>query len=238
MPPDAQTPSKRSHHWRIEPAHAYAVTAICWIGFGIVAWLVAHGQTARMDDMGLSFWRIKGGAGPVGPPILTELMRDITALGGVALRSLAVIGAAIALALLRHRREAALLCLTVVAGWIANSAMKAIFERARPNLVPHLTDAGGYSFPSGHSFNSAVVYISIALAFAALSGNRAFCISIIASAIALSLAVAWSRVWLGVHFPSDVIAGWLAGTGWAFLANSLFSRPVEVLAENEPEKSA
>ena len=100
-------------------------------------------------------------------------------------------------------------------------------------IVPHLTEAGGASFPSGHAFNSAVVYIAIALAFATLSARQSVRLAVIGTAIVLSLVIAWSRVWLGVHFPSDVAAGWLGGAGWAFLAAALLQRPAEAVADSE-----
>jgi len=92
-------------------------------------------------------------------------------------------------------------------------------------------DVTGNSFPSGHSFNGAVVYIAMALAFAAISRRETVRATLIAGALAVSLIVAWSRVWLGVHWPSDVIAGWLGGAGWAFLASALLYRPAK-LAES------
>jgi undecaprenyl-diphosphatase len=98
-------------------------------------------------------------------------------------------------------------------------------------IVPHLTEAGGQSFPSGHSFNSAVVYIAIALAFAAMSPRRSVRWTLIISAVVLSIAIALSRVWLGVHFPTDVAAGWLGGAGWAFLASALLHKPAKAVAE-------
>jgi undecaprenyl-diphosphatase len=129
------------------------------------------------------------------------------------------------------RREATLLALTIALGWLVNTVLKGLIGRARPEIVPHLTAAGGDSFPSGHSFNSAVVFIAVALAFATLSARQSVRLTIIGSAVAFSLAVAWSRVWLGVHFPSDVIAGWLGGAGWAFLATAVLHRPAQAASE-------
>ena len=105
--------------------------------------------------------------------------------------------------------------------------------RPRPQIVPHLTEAGGASFPSGHAFNSAVVYIAIALAFATLSARESVRLTIIGGAVLVSLVVAWSRVWLGVHFPTDVLAGWLGGAGWAFLAAALLQQPAAAAADSE-----
>ncbi len=141
-----------------------------------------------------------------------------------------------ALLFLRLRREAILLALTVAGAWLVESGIKALVGRARPEIVPHLTEAGGASFPSGHSFNSAVVYIAIALAFATLSARQSVRFTVIGIAIVLSLLIAWSRVWLGVHFPSDVIAGWLGGAGWAFLSAALLFRPAQKVAQSEQAK--
>lgn len=205
---------------RIDPRKSLIVAALCWIGFAIMAFAVARGKTGELDQAGLLLWR---GADlyPRGPQGLLEGVRDITALGGTLLRNLFAIMAVVALLFLRLRREAMLLALTVVLAWGVNSGIKHLIGRARPQIVPHLMDAGGNSFPSGHSFNSAVVYISIALAFAAISRRRSVRRIVVSSALVVSMVIAWSRVWLGVHWPSDVIAGWLGGVGWAFLASAV-----------------
>ena len=217
--------------WRIDPRKAVAVGLLCWAGVAAIALLVVSGRSAPLDHTGLLFWRTSPRLEPAGPPLLLEMVRDLTALGGVLLRNLLAIGAAWALVLLRLRREAVLLALTVASGWLVNTLLKGLIGRPRPEIVPHLTAAGGASFPSGHSFNSAVVFIAVALAFATLSARQSVRLTIIGSAIAISLAVAWSRVWLGVHFPTDVIAGWLGGAGWAFLATTLLHRPVRATSE-------
>ena len=223
-------PAHRLHGYRIKPWPALTMAALCWAGFAGMVWAVQTGHTQAIDHAGLLFWR---GADlqPRGPRILLEGVRDVTALGGVLLRHLFVIMALVALLFLRLRREAALLLLTVVSAWAVNSALKHLVGRPRPEIVPHLMEAGGNSFPSGHSFNSAVVYISIALAFAAMSRKRSLRLTVILCALALSMVIAGSRVWLGVHWPSDVIAGWLGGAGWAFLASALLLRPAMAIEE-------
>lgn len=194
-------------------------------------WLVLAGHGSDLDSAGLLFWRRGADLVPAGPQWLLEAVRDITALGGVLLRNLILIGVLAALLFLRLKREAVLLTATVMGGWLVNSLVKLAVGRPRPMIVPHLTEAGGQSFPSGHSFNSAVVYIAIALAFAAISPRRSVRWTLVGTAIALSIAIAVSRVWLGVHFPTDVAAGWLGGAGWAFLASALLHRPAQVVAE-------
>ena len=227
----AQTVKIPAHGWRINPRHALLVSAICWIGFALVVLIVVRGQSARFDGAGLRLWRTGFDFHPRGAPWLSEAIRDYTALGGVLLRHLFALAALVALVFLRLRREAVLLALTIVSGWAVNSAVKALVGRPRPEIVSHLTEAGGSSFPSGHSFNSAVVYIAIALAFAAMSSRRSVRATLVAAAMVLSLLIAFSRVWLGVHYPSDVIAGWLGGAGWAFAASALLYRPARAVAD-------
>jgi undecaprenyl-diphosphatase len=213
--------------WRIDRGKALMVAAACWLGFVAIVWLVNNGHAEAVDRLGLLFWRAGADLRPAGPAWLLEGVRDVTSLGGVLLRNLTALGAVVGLLFLRLRREALLLALTIALGWVVDWTIKVAVGRARPTIVPHLTEAGGSSFPSGHSFNSAVVFIAVALAFATLSARESVRLTIIASALVLSLVVAWSRVWLGVHFPSDVAAGWLGGVGWAFLAAALLQRPVK-----------
>lgn len=219
--------------WRIDRTKALIAATVLWAGFAAIVWAVTTGRTGGFDETGLLLWRAGDGLGPRGPALLMESVRDVTALGGVLLRNLIAIGAVAALLFLRLRREALLLVATVMLGWLVNSGVKLLVGRPRPEIVPHLTDAGGASFPSGHSFNAAVVYIAIALAFATLSARHSVRYTIIGGAMVLSALVAWSRVWLGVHFPSDVAAGWLGGAGWAFLAAALLQRSAEKAAESE-----
>ena len=206
---------------------------LCWVGVGVITLLVLTGRSWGLDEaLLLSPHRPARGPSGVSPPGM-EMVRDITALGGVLVRNLLAIGTAMTLLFLHRRREALWLVLTVAGGWLFNSALKAVIGRERPDLVPHLVEATGPSFPSGHSFNSAVVFLAIALAIAPLLHRRAARPGTIFIALAISVAVAWSRVWLGVHYPTDVAAGWLGGVGWTFLAATLLHRPTTM-----PDKAA
>lgn len=231
----AETVTLPRRGWRIDPGHALIASAVCWIGFALVVTAVVGGRSAEFDAAGLRLFRTGIDLHPRGAPWLAEAVRDYTALGGVLLRHLFAIAAIVTLLFLRLRREATLLALTIVGGWAVNSALKTLVGRPRPEIVSHLTEAGGTSFPSGHSFNSAVVYISIALAFAAMSPRRPVRATIVLAAMALTLLIALSRVWLGVHYPSDAIAGWLGGAGWAFLASALLYRPAKAVADAAPD---
>ena len=231
LPPETIVMPARG--WRIDPRHALIASAVCWIGFAAIAVAVLTDRSAGFDAAGLQLWRTGEDFRPRGATWLTEAVRDYTALGGVLLRHIVAIGAMVALLFLRLRREAVLLALTIVGGWVVNSGLKLLIARPRPDLVPHLMEAGGQSFPSGHSFNSAVVYIAIALAFAAISPRHSVHLTVIGVAVVLTLLVSLSRVWLGVHYPSDAIAGWLGGAGWAFLAAALLYRPAKAVADSE-----
>ncbi len=216
----------------IDRSKALIVAAILWAAFLAMVWAVETGRTGGFDRTGLLFYRTGTGLEPKGPPQLLEAVRDLTALGGVLLRNLFGLAGVVALLFLRLRREAVLFAATVVGGWLVNSGIKALVGRPRPTIVSHLTEAGGASFPSGHSFNSAVVFIAMALAFASLSARHSVRYTIVGSAMVLSAMIAWSRVMLGVHFPSDVTAGWLGGAGWAFLAAALLYKPATAAADS------
>ena len=234
----AETVTLPARGWRIDPRHALIASAVCWLGFALVVAAVLGGRSAEFDAAGLRLFRTGIDLHPRGAPWLSEAVRDYTALGGVLLRHVVAIGALVALLFLRLRREATLLALTIVSGWAVNSAIKALVGRPRPEIVSHLTEAGGSSFPSGHSFNSAVVYISIALVFAALSPRLTVRATIVLAAMLLTMLVALSRVWLGVHYPSDAIAGWLGGAGWAFTASALLYRPAKAVADAAVESGS
>ncbi len=195
---------------------------LCWGGFALVALLTFTGHMAGFDRAGLLLWREADGLAPAGPPWLNTGVIALTHLGGVPVRNAIALAATIALVRVHRRRQALCLGLTVIAGWIANSALKALFDRPRPAIVPHLTHAGGPSFPSGHSFNAALIYIAMALIVTGWAARRPARLTLVPAAIMLSLAIAGSRVWLGVHYPSDVIAGWLGGAGLAFLMAAWF----------------
>jgi undecaprenyl-diphosphatase len=227
----AETVRLPTRGFTIDRRKALVAAFVLWAAFAIMVWAVLTGRTGAFDRGGLLFYRTGTGLEPKGPPQLLEAVRDITALGGVLLRNLFGIGAVVALLFLRLRREAVLFAATVVGGWLVNSGIKALVGRPRPTIVPHLTEAGGASFPSGHSFNSAVIYIAMALAFASMSARHSVRYTIVGTAMVLSALIAWSRVLLGVHFPSDVTAGWLGGAGWAFLAAALLYKPARATAD-------
>lgn len=209
-------------YWEIARSTALVAAISCWASFLAIALWIWSGGSSQFDDAGIAIFRSNANLGLVGPAWVAEGVRDVTALGGVLLRNLFAIIAVVSLLTLGFRRQAAALFLTVAAGWALGFALKILFMRARPDALPRLMEADGFSFPSGHSFNAAVICISIAMLLAGVSQRCRVRRAIITAAVMLCVVIGVSRVALGVHFPTDVIAGLAGGAGWAFLCKWLF----------------
>jgi undecaprenyl-diphosphatase len=104
-----------------------------------------------------------------------------------------------------------------VGGWVLNWLLKAAFARSRPDIVPHLREVMSSSFPSGHALTSAAVYLTLGALLMRIADGRLAKYYCIAIAMLLTFLVGSSRVFLGVHYPTDVVAGWLIGLSWALL---------------------
>jgi undecaprenyl-diphosphatase len=173
---------------------------------------------------------------PIGPLWLESASRDITALGSgvvLALMTLLVLGY---LMIERWFASALFLLVAVGGGTLLTMSLKTVFDRERPSAVPHLVDAFFASYPSGHSMMSSVVYLTLAVLVARTRDRRREKIYCMSAALLLSFLVGVSRVYLGVHYPSDVVAGWAGGTAWAilcWLAASWLERRGKVEPERE-----
>lgn len=154
---------------------------------------------------------------PVGPGWVELMFRDITSLGGgtiLILMTAAVIG----FLFIDGKQAAANFVLASVAGGsLLSTILKLIFARPRPTVVPHLVEVSSASFPSGHAMLSAVVYLTLGALLSRVEGPPRAKIYILSVAILLTFLVGVSRVYLGVHWPTDVLAGWCAGAAWATL---------------------
>ena len=142
--------------------------------------------------------------------------RDVTALGGAVVLTTTVILVAGLLLVQRLWLTALALLVATWSGGRAVDLIKLVVARARPDLIPHLAEASGYSFPSGHSADSAIVYLTLAALATQVTGTRATRLYLFGGALLLTGAIGISRVYLGVHWPSDVLAGWSFGTIWAY----------------------
>jgi undecaprenyl-diphosphatase len=191
------------------------------IGLGL--WLfieladeVIEGDTRTVDEAILLALRNSADRGdPLGPPWLEEMGRDFTALGGVAIVGL--VSGVVVLYLALERRWSTIWLLLIVVGGslLLNSVLKAGFHRPRPDLVPHGMVVYHASFPSGHAMTSASVYLTLGALLARLQQQRYQAFLIMGTAILVTVLVGISRVYLAVHWPSDVLAGWVAGSIWA-----------------------
>lgn len=188
-----------------------------------------EGEGTALDRAILLALRVPGHPGtPIGPLWLRLSMLDITSLGSGTLLTLFILVAAGLLMVRRAFRTALILVLATASGGTLVALLKDRFARPRPALVDHLVQVHSASFPSGHAANSALVFLTIAALVARVETRRRERLYTIAAALLLTMLVGFSRVYLGVHWPSDVLAGWMLGAGWAalwwVLANLLGAR--------------
>jgi undecaprenyl-diphosphatase len=154
---------------------------------------------------------------PIGPLWLEHWSRDITALGSGAVLTLVTLLVVAYLLIEGSYASAVLLIVSVGGGTVLITSLKGFFDRDRPSVVPHLTDAFFKSYPSGHSMMSSVVYLTVAVLLARTMQRRRSKVFCVGAALFLSFLIGLSRVYLGVHYPTDVLAGWAAGIAWALL---------------------
>lgn len=179
---------------------------------------VIEGDAHAIDTSILLAMRTADPADPVGPGWVEEMMRDFTALGGVAVL-IVIMAAAIGYVLLMHKRWTAVTLLTATLGGVlVSNLLKFGFDRPRPDLISHGSVVYTASFPSGHSMMAAVVYLTLGALLARIHPNIRMKAYLLGVALFVTVLVGVSRVYLGVHWPSDVLAGWVAGAGWALLA--------------------
>ncbi|AZO20765.1 phosphatase PAP2 family protein [Mesorhizobium sp. M1E.F.Ca.ET.045.02.1.1] len=172
---------------------------------------------------------------PIGPPWLEGAVRDITALGSTSVLVLITSTVIIYLLLIRRPATALFVFVAVAGGQVLSSLLKFEVDRPRPDLVSHLVNETSFSFPSGHAMLSAITYLTLGSLAARFLPDRATKVFLLALAVLVTVLVGTSRVYLGVHWPSDVLAGWCAGFAWAmlcWLAARLLQRH-KVMADSE-----
>jgi undecaprenyl-diphosphatase len=197
--------------------------------FGSWAFIAIAGEVKEGDTKAFDMWALKSlrkaddPAEPIGPPWMAEVGRDLTALGGVAVLILFTLIVAGDLWLDGKHRAMWFLLLAIGGGLLVSQALKSFFDRPRPDLVPHLTEVYTASFPSGHAMLSAVVYLTLGAMLVPLVSRR-LKLYVLSVALLLTFLVGVSRVYMGVHYPTDVLAGWAAGLVWATLSQLVLRR--------------
>jgi undecaprenyl-diphosphatase len=186
--------------------------------FGLLAEEVMEGDSGAFDRRLILLLRQPVNPSLLlGPAWLPEMLRDLTSLGSTVV--LAIVTASIAgyFAIARKWRSVALVLASVVGGQVLSTVLKTLFERARPDLIPGAPQVFTASFPSGHAMLSAVTYLTIAALLARMEPRPLLKGYYLTIGFALTILVGLSRVALGVHWPTDVLAGWCVGAAWALL---------------------
>jgi len=177
---------------------------------------VIEGDTRALDERLLLALRTRGApSDPLGPPWLEEAGRDFTALGSTGVMAFLVVAVTVFLALARRRAEAVILVFATLGALGLEVLLKGWYDRPRPDLVPHVARVFSASFPSGHATMSAAVFLTIGALLAGTQPEPRMKFYIASVAVLLTMVVGVSRVYLGVHWPTDVLAGWALGAAWA-----------------------
>ncbi|HXJ02358.1 MAG TPA: phosphatase PAP2 family protein [Micropepsaceae bacterium] len=190
--------------------------AILLFTFGSIAEEVVEGEPLAFDRPILLAMRMPGNpAIPVGPAWLPDAARDITSLGSVMVLGLILLSA-VGYLLLNRRRAAAWWVIGAVAGGLLlNNLLKFAVGRSRPEIIEPAVKVFSSSFPSGHASLSAIAYLTLGVLLARTQTSLPIRIYIISLAVLVTILVGISRIYLGVHYPSDVLAGWCIGAAWA-----------------------
>jgi len=195
----------------------FLIFFIFWSVLG-VSDLIDRGHIQKFDERILISLRYADDMHQLrGPDWLKDFMRDVTALGGAPVLILITLGVIGYLILQKSYRSLALVIIATVSGLLMSLILKFYFIRPRPEVVPHLMTETTPSFPSGHSMMSAVIYFTLAALLTRLETSNKIRIYTISLTLFVVFIVGISRVFLGVHYPTDVLGGWTFGLFWAML---------------------
>lgn len=192
-----------------------AIAAGLWAFVELADEVLEHETLAIDRALLLSMRNAEDLSDPIGPRWFEETARDFTALGGVGVLATITLASAGFLVLDGKHRAALFVLLAVTSGQAISMFLKYWFDRPRPDLVPHGSHVYTSSFPSGHSLMATVTYLTLGVLLARTVTDRRLKVYLVSLAILLSAAIGASRVYLGVHWPTDVLAGWTLGACWA-----------------------
>lgn len=192
------------------------LVACLFLAFGLLAEEVLEGDTTKFDLAIMSTLRAADPAHPIGPPWLQEAARDVTSIGSVVFLGFVLLAGAVYLLLVHKRALAIWMAVAVAGGELLGTLLKLSFNRPRPE-IPHVTRVFTASFPSGHAMLSAITFLTVGALLSHVNQDFRLKVYFMALAVFLTVAVGVSRVYLAVHYPTDVLAGWCIGSGWAIL---------------------
>ncbi|MGD9980004.1 MAG: phosphatase PAP2 family protein [Hyphomonadaceae bacterium] len=199
----------------IAPIAAFLGVALPVFAFLEIADEVGEGEARWFDEGLLLALRTGDPADPIGPHWLEAWIVDLSALGGFAVLTLITLFALGYLLVLKRWQSAIMVLAATLGGTAISEGLKVGFNRPRPDLVAHIVETTSMSFPSGHAMLSAVAYLTLGALIARTQERRRLRTYVLGAAILLTLIIGASRVYLGVHWPTDVLAGWCLGAAWA-----------------------
>ena len=195
----------------------FGLAGLVW-GFAEIADEVTEGESRTFDEGVMRAFRTAGDLNdPIGPNWFEIAMKDVTSLGGASVLTLMTVLVVGYLIVTGKRHNAVLVAVAVIGGALLSHFLKLGFDRPRPDLVAKLVEVRTLSFPSGHAMLSAATYLTLGAILASVQKRRRDAAYVLGAAVLLTLVIGTSRTYLGVHWPTDVLAGWCVGGAWAGL---------------------
>lgn len=217
----AQTLNFLRRMMRMARTEIAAVSALFIVALGVVAFVNVADETMEGEgqafDQAVLSWMQPTAGDPRGPWWLKEAAADLTSLGGISVLTLFAVIAIAFLLIQRKRLSALLLVLGLAGGVVLSEGLKALFERQRPPAAFQAVDTLNASFPSGHALLSTVFYLTLGVMLTRAFPRTHVKAFVLGAAMSVALIIGMTRVYLGAHWASDVLAGWCAGAAWAMI---------------------
>lgn len=207
------------------PSKHFLILGLCLLAVLALSYLIIAGSTYDVDTYLLRMYRDAGPEyKPIGSAKLQSVIRDITSLGsGTVLTALTA--CVLVYHLLRKEWKTGLfIAVSILLGWFTMEGLKLIYHRERPTVVTHMMEEESLSLPSGHAMMSTVVFFTLAGVYGSRSTSKKVTYFAFTLAGVLAFMIGYTRIYLGVHHPSDVLAGWLLGLSWALGALMLYRK--------------
>lgn len=209
---------------KVMNADKKVILTIFFVAFALYLFIefsseMKEGELTAIDNFILAALRDPNDPGKlIGPVWLLWFMQEISHLGGIYAMSSITAISALLFALKKRFRTLLCFLISISGGTLIMLLLKHFFNRPRPSVVPHLAEFTLGSYPSGHSMVSAIVYLTLGVLLARSTKSLKLRIIYLVTAGLLTFLIGISRCFLGVHYPSDVLAGWCAGVLWAALS--------------------